>query len=382
MSSIDSAAVFKARAISIGVLETDVELLTVEGLNSMAAFAFLVPFNANSSDETPLKSALESILHREMTVSNMAKYRRLQFEAHTAMLADTKNRIERTEDSMPRKLPAPERAVRHAAQQLRLTGISISAENEPSHSLIDEAHQMLEDGLVRYIPLERCSCRAQELHVVKGSSKSMHHADLSSDHKIRTAFLRRSLAFDQANLVTFSIGELWTNHLFTLMSRQAPDRYLSCSMDQALLADAQLFVMLGEECRAGISAVTGVDLPLDLAIKKLMFDARLSYVTNPLPMGDKKRKFEQPQAKEPRIHKGKGKGNKGKGKGKGKSERRLPMDLKGMWYKVKGELVCKAFQMGNCSLAQPGETCPSGVHKCCKPRCGGNHSLQNCTFSD
>ena len=83
------------------------------------------------------------------------------------VLADTKHQVERNDESAPRRLPARERAARLTAQATRLATVSITGANEPSHALIDEVQQMSEDGLVKCIPPERCTCRSQELQGLK-----------------------------------------------------------------------------------------------------------------------------------------------------------------------------------------------------------------------
>jgi hypothetical protein len=67
------------------------------------------------------------------------------FEAHALVMADLKTQVEKTDDQMPRKVPAPERNARYEAQQRRLNGVSLSGELEPSHSLIDSVLQQAED---------------------------------------------------------------------------------------------------------------------------------------------------------------------------------------------------------------------------------------------
>ena len=278
----------------MGVSSADVGLFTAENLDTFAAFAFLVPFNPSSVEEAPLKRALAAILNRDPSVPEMARFRRLQFESHTMVLADTKHKVERNDESAPRRLPAPERAARLSAQQTRLSTVVITGAHEPSHSLIDEVQQMSEDGLVKYIPPERCTCRSQELQgqrkdtTLGCSTTKVPVSDLSSDYMIRVAWTRRSLAFDQATIMSYSVSEAWINLLYSSMHRVAPPGYPSPNMKQVLIADAEMFILLGEERRSGIAAVVttdGLKLPLDVAMTRLMTDARLTIFLLPIPAG-------------------------------------------------------------------------------------------------
>ena len=44
-----------------------------------------------------------------------------------------------------------------------------------------------------------------------------------------------------------------------------------------------------------------------------------------------------------------------------------------------GRQICFGFNLGDCSRAAPGGTCPRGVHVCTKIGCGGAHPVTQCT---
>eukprot|EP00972_Heterocapsa_arctica_P007733 1127020-Heterocapsa_arctica.AAC.1 len=60
----------------------------------------------------------------------------------------------------------------------------------------------------------------------------------------------------------------------------------------------------------------------------------------------------------------------------------MPRELAGMLGSVPGggPRICWEFNLAKgCGNAPPGtEECPRGAHVCCRPGCGGQHSLQNC----
>ena len=60
-----------------------------------------------------------------------------------------------------------ERASRLQSLQTKLGSFKISGQYEPSHQLVDAFSSMLSDQSIRHVPLNRCSCREQEVSNVK-----------------------------------------------------------------------------------------------------------------------------------------------------------------------------------------------------------------------
>lgn len=413
---IESTAAFAARARAMGILDTEVTCLATAKYDSFAAFAFIVPYNPLATDDTVLKEALTLLLGSEPTLTQMGRYRRLQFESHTLVLSDTKVRMERTDDAAPRKMPGAERSARHREQTLRLVSTQITQDNEPSHALLDLAQQLVEDAQIKYLSLDKCTSRVQELQGVKVDSSLVKDsngairivakeegpsADLSTDYRIRQAFLRRGLALDQSQLIGFDVHERWVNSLFSAMSRTPPPGYSAVSLDQVLAADRELFVCLGEECRDGVGLDGRGRRIVEEAMKALMTDARIAYLILPLPSGSSSSSSaaKQPSLPVPGLPSLPGKGKralrtiakrnaiannttatttKGKGKGKGKTSS-MPQELQGCWSRVDGEQVCFNFNLGRCSESVAvGAKCSKGVHKCCGVACKGLHSYSQC----
>ena len=71
---------------------------------------------------------------------------------------------------------------------------------------------------------------------------------------------------------------------------------------------------------------------------------------------------------------------KGKGKKGARSSSRMPKGLIGMVNRDdEGNPLCYGFNLGTCTGCEPGQRCDKGFHKCCKPGCLQNHSLQQHT---
>lgn len=434
MAIIDSQAAFLDRCKKFGLDQVLTTVLQDNGIASFGAFAHVARFNPAATDDQPLSDAIEAISGTKPTALQMTHLRRLHFEAHTMSVAEARHRIEQTEDSMPRKLPAPERAARYNQQKLRLTGLVWSLNLEPSHRLLDKVQQQIEENTAAFVSLDQCTSRQQEMAGVKREQSvkidtatgvmkiAEHEADLwsntSTDHHLRLAFRRRALAYDQSGLAGYEVMEVWTEKLFSAMLEQAPPGYSAPSRDRILGADRQLFSKVVEMCREGVSVtvVRGVATrPVEAAIQALANDSTVIFHLLPLPnhsgpssafkaLSDdgpilesnnqrkKRRKAAQAEARGSEVQhvqqaKGSSKGSqagKGKGKSKGKGKHKfdangLPSALKGCNKTVKGERACIWFNLGICdNQANPGEICRQGIHLCMAPECGDLHPAISC----
>jgi hypothetical protein len=358
-------------------------------------------------------------------MGELALLRRLFVECHTLSMSDLKNRVERGDDAQPRRVLFAERVERAEAQKARLPGFQLEGELEPSHCLLDEVEQQREDGHLKHITVDRCGSRQQELAGLKRDPKikldlkdgsirisTQDHkvdADVSSDLRIRNAFTRRSLAYDQSALMTFGPQMEWVDHLFSLMHQPALDNFQVITMAQCMNADRRLFEIMAENTKKSIKADLAGIRPLDEAMKNFRNDARVNFLLLPLPGGAKdkkpqgegkekdkpwwvKQKEEKQKVKQDEWKKKDPKG-KGKGKEKGKNGKgakssgaktgpaSCPDELKGMVQADdEGNFLCWNFNLScGCPHAKPGARCRRGRHICCKPGCGGNHSLQQCT---
>jgi hypothetical protein len=293
MSLVESSAVFHARASAFGVSVTDIEVFAAASVDTLAGWAFLVPFNPGAPNDEALNLCLKTMLGRDLSIADSARFRRLQFECHTQMLADTKMRIERTDASEPRRMPAPERASRMKEQRDRISGISIQQENEPSHQLLDAVHQMGEDCSLKYLATAKLTSRMQELCDPKAP------AAIQTDLLLRQALLRRALAFDQALIVSYDTMESWHRTLFQCMQNSVPTGYQKVSTEQILRADVEMFIRMSEECTGHLVEKAGVR-PLDKIMANLMKDHRINLFLS-FHMGERSRRILLPKSKSERT---------------------------------------------------------------------------------
>ena len=408
-SGLESQAVFSARGLQIGFSQVTMDLFKAANVDTMGKLAYACAFQPGSPDETPLLDLATKILTGIPTTDQMAIFRRLYYESHTVALVDMRSRVDSTGDEVPKKLQAPERAARYRAQQARMPGLTLTGEYEPSYGLIDAAVAQYDGNELKYLAIENCTSREQELMGDKKDvdlikidrSKTLKLAtepcpllaDVSSDLKVKNALFRRALAYDQAGLITFVVQESWITKMFRLMAEPAIDGYSPITLQQCLRADRKLFVRMAEATRESIIPTLGHVRPLDAAMTTYSEHQEVTHLLSPLMNTGRSR--EGPYSKGPREQKGKStkgegkshRGDKGKGKGsgkkggQGKSQRQLrPEHCTAVT--PDGKYICFAFNSAaGCqqSSTRVGDRCNRGYHLCGKAGCHGNHSQTSCT---
>ena len=223
MVSLESKAAWEARARAIGVPDGFLAELQGCNLDTFGQWAFCCQCDQNSFDDTPIKTAVDALLGREVTPQEMVLCRRLYFEGRTYAAADMQARIERTSEDKPRTMPLAERMARIERQKGDLVGVTWTAELEPSHKLVDKIVAMQDDGALLFIPPHACVSRVQEIHQEKhevaltfdsagnirmGKKAEELKCDTNGDLNLRNAWTRRNLAYDQAGLASCGLGEV------------------------------------------------------------------------------------------------------------------------------------------------------------------------------
>ena len=298
MVSLESQATFEARAAKIGVPLPFIDELTAAGLSTFGAWAFCCTCDPNSSDDTPLKDAVEAMLERPITLQEMLFCRRLFFESRTYSVADMRARVERTGDDKPKSLSLAERLARIQKQQTDLVGVTWTAELEPAHKLVDQVVAMQEEGAVTFVPPPKCISRVQEIHHDKsevaltfdssgsirmGKKQEEMFCDTNGELNLRNAWTRRNLAFDQAGLASFVVLEKWTTKLMLAKLREPPAGYRFVSTQQICDADKEFWLQLSQLSRGRLNPGTGPDKPLDDFIEKLSASPEVLCYMTPLP---------------------------------------------------------------------------------------------------
>ena len=270
--------------------------------------------------------------------------------------------------------------------------MSIKGATEPGDTLVDAFCSMYEDNRLRFIEWEKYASKDQEMQaegkkitsfaVDQGTGKLKienkapdEKADTSSDILMLQALTRRSLAMDQANLVSYTKMQSWVDKLVKCRTDEPPPGYSSPSMRQIMLADQKLFIELADRTRSGIQS-TVAGRPLDDIIEVVMYLNEVTCMLQPLPKA-KEASVVRDSGGEP-YARVKGGGGKGKGKKGGKASR-MPSDLVGCRsHTNSGSPICYGFNLKTCNEEVKSGRCSKGFHICAVPRCGKHHPAVDC----
>ena len=121
----ESGPVFKTRCAQVGLAPEDVEKLEKVGVNSLAKVAFMTSYTPGSGDDKDLISAFEAALGTPPNVGQKSSFRRLFHEAYAVTTSEMRMLVERTDESVPRKLSVPERSERFEVVSKRLVGLEV-----------------------------------------------------------------------------------------------------------------------------------------------------------------------------------------------------------------------------------------------------------------
>ena len=170
-SSLESSAVFEARAIELGVLPSELERMRSFVWNKFGGFAFACSYMPGTADYSALvrlaRTLTDTPADGEVPLDRMSVIRRVFFESYTLASADVHARVERRDDDPPRRMAVQERAARHQAQQRRLLGLHLRGELEPSHYLVDFVQDLFEANELKYVRWEQCAKRDQDIMGVR-----------------------------------------------------------------------------------------------------------------------------------------------------------------------------------------------------------------------
>lgn len=149
--SIDSEAFFDSRMAAIGIENVVRIAMRAKGWSTIGSFAYSCGWMpGQGSDDVFVNSVLVALLGAAHDTNvNAPRLRRLFVECHTLAIQDLRRRSERTDDDRPVKLPVEERMARMQKLKLRLPGLDITRELDPSNALVDLLAQQMESGQIK-----------------------------------------------------------------------------------------------------------------------------------------------------------------------------------------------------------------------------------------
>ena len=409
---LDSEPVFQSRLRDLNIPDTRYTALKGNGIDTLGRFAYICTLQpGTTADDSPFVAALVKALNLQQEADlgqgELSAFRRLWVESYTVSISEIRARVEKTEDSAPKRLPLPERVSRRSDQQRRLPGIKIVGLLEPANTLIDYCQGLYDDNVLQFVDPSKCVSRDQELHGQKkekflktdptsGMVKEVNRevelwADLSSEYRVRNALTRRSLAMDQVDLMPFHEQESYHDYLFHLVASEPLSTHHPVTMEQALRADKLVWLKVAELTRDGIVPNTTAQAktyPMVEAFKRAIIDPIVSAALQPLPKSSFQNQGSQRQGPYDGPQNGgkagkQGKGAKGKGKGKGAktggSGSSVPPELAGLRQTTsRGNRYCYNSNLpAGCTYAKFGGQCKAGFHGCMG--CGqADHGYQTC----
>ena len=398
MSSFsESEPVFKTRCSQVGLDASDMECLVKAGVNSLAKVAFMTSYTPGSGDDKDLIAAFETALGKAANLGQKSSFRRLFHEAFAVTTNEMKLLVERTDETVPRKLSVPERAERFALISKRLPGLSIRNRLEPSDALVDALVSQYEQGRIQFLQWDRLTSKEQELCTsakresiftidstgkLKTEAKADVRADTSTELLLQHALQRRGIALEMSNLLNYDTHYLWVERLLSARLDPLPSTHSLPTFDQLRMADAKLWQILSEKTRKGVQC-TASGRPLDAIFEAVSQSPEVLHILQPLPRASGAPKLTEdslPDRPGPYTGKGRKKGGRGKGKGKsvGKSVR-VPAGLEGTRSHTNaGEAICFGYGLKTCRETCVRNRCSRGLHICGFPGCGQTHPALDC----
>lgn len=399
-SIIDSAAQYESQLKDAGLGARLIEDLKTHGVRTLAQLAFSVGQPGQPILDNSVEQLVQNAAGRPPTLQESACIKRAAFEAQTFLTATLRMSVDRSEESLPRKIPFAERQTRMEALRNALAGISVTGEHEPAHSLLDRACAICETNTLKHLDLASCVSRTLEAQgttknreltlergslVMKNNDEKLQSAT-DSEIKVHYAMVRRGLTMQFAKLMSYAQHTLWETFLFEALRRDPPPGYGRPTLAQLLQCDRAAFSRLASTVNSVRQREDG-SYPLGIALLELRSDPLIALHLAPLPRTSQQPSQNVTSANQwrssPYGSSGsapKGKGGGSKGKGKGKPGPPVPQELRGKWHKTSaGEPICFGYSCkSGCpdKGVKPGGRCSKGFHICAEPRCGGEHSLQ------
>ena len=231
-SLLDSEATFAQQAEECGLSEPWVTSLKENGVATFAKLSFAITSPGTVATDDQVTRFLNNMRPGVVaTIADFAAFKRVLFESQTLMIHRFKSAAE-GDDTVPKKMSAPERDARLTRQRDQLRGLDITGPLEPAHGLYDLCAQMADRNEVAYISPSKCLSRQQELTGAKPEKELQLDAsktglvikeqpvtqeiNLTSDLALYQAMQRRALAMDLTNLASYEVMKKWTDRMFAI----------------------------------------------------------------------------------------------------------------------------------------------------------------------
>jgi hypothetical protein len=254
---------------------------------------------------------------------------------------------------------------------------------------------MKDTNTILWIPPSKCSKRDAEIQnnlkekpavlsleqqMVKLAATEEHiTVDTSTDLQLQWALQRRGLAFDQCTLVSHETHEAWVQQLLGQLTRDAPAGFAKVTTSQIIRADRELFTLMAQEIQGTLQPNQRGELPMDLKLRELRTDPRVTMFLLPLPKSSAPAEKASSSAAAPKAGGPPMVRPQKKAKPSAKAKSMCPQELKGYQQRDSaGNAICWAFNLkAGCKGEVNNGRCKKGMHCCIKCH-KSNHSLVTC----
>ena len=315
-------------------------------------------------------------------------------------MSELKQRVEKSDDSVPVTLNGAERETRLQAQKARLGGLSFQGEEEVAHDSYNLVYVMIQKDDLVWLSPEKFGTRRSEFSakkqgkelIIDGSGLAIKEkqtttvCSLATDLDLVMALRRRALAFDLIGVATFNTINKYRQALAQRLQEPPPPGYSKVSLQQLIRADRAVFLR-ASELTTTLKRSAGGQLPLDTILDAILLDPSVAYHLLPLPLSNSSSAETSKDGKRPSADPGSSqRGAKiqkfakrpgGPGAVK-KTNFAVPKELIGKLRQTpKGHRLCWSFNLPcGCADAKPGGKCSRGLHLCAEPSCLKPHSMQ------
>ena len=398
----ESRASFKHRCLEVGLSEDQFDALKDQSIGTFNTLAFSVCGQPGQIDDTRFRNLLDGAFS-SVSLGLESMVRQLSYEAITISVAAIRQRVEPSIEGQVKRLPPQERDERMRRLSEKITGFSITGDYEPAHSVVDFFTTMIEESAPRYLALSKCVSREQELMSqrvdkriviledqklqVKNNAPDIM-ADLSTDLKLQNAFIRRGIACEQANLLTYETHERIRHAFMAHMTREPPPGFKGPDMAAVLRADRELWMKAYDRCKSDLKVDARGRYPLDEALLALYTSPEVVFHLLPTPGGQSRKRSRSrstPKSTKPKVQKPSPPRNNPKAGTKDKKKQTrvmVPKTLQGFsGVNPKKMRICYNYNLphgcSNSTHSKEGQVrCVKGVHQCIK--CYKPHPLSEC----
>ncbi|CAE7361739.1 unnamed protein product, partial [Symbiodinium sp. CCMP2456] len=284
----------QVRGLVLAMCKHKVDHLVGKHVDTLSKLAFvLVP-----PGKVPEDDAVINLLPTGATQGSIAGLKRLLFESHTLIVSALKQRIERTDDTLPVSLDVAEREDRLTGQKARLGGLTFQGEEEVAHGAYDLVFSMAQKNELVWLAPEKFGTRRAEIGAKKAGKElvidgtgvavkdkpAVHNCIINSELDLVMAMRRRALAYDLVGILTYDVANRYHQALVQRLQDAPPPGYARVSIAQVLRADRAAFLKLAETITT-LRRSGGGALPLDVQLPNILLDPSVAYHLLPLPPG-------------------------------------------------------------------------------------------------